>query len=424
MPTAPPIGRARRTDPLEPELVQELERPRPESSTRYGRAAPASGRDRGGRTGGSGSATGERGDVAVPELQRRRERVREHERRSAGRGPSKRWWRLTRLPPRRGQSARSSEQSGGAEVTGRVERGLDPIRGKRVRQQPRAERPTLERVIARAPNSKTARSSASPRRDSPASARRRPSDPPAAPPRPRPPRPVSAERPREARPTPRAILRRARSCSCTRPSVSTAASAATSRAQATASAEPTGFRFCGIVEEPPPAGAGRPRRPRSERAGRRRARIFASAPAAIASAEPSSAMRTRFECQGRARLLQLELRREQPHQPRGPCRRAPRACRPRRPARPPIAPPRCAEPASGLDDRDEPARGLEPERRRNGLLQQRSWQPSVVSRCSRAWRAQAAAVRSSVGRTSARARRATSIAALSRMSWLVAPQWT
>ena len=79
---------------------------------------------------------------------------------------------------------------------------------------------------------------------------------------------------------------------------------------------------------------------------------------------------------------------------------------------------------AGLDDRREPAGSLEAEGRRHGVLQERSGRPSACrgDRCASA--AVAAATSSASASTSASARRETSIAAVSTMSWLVAPRCT
>ena len=76
-----------------------------------------------------------------------------------------------------------------------------------------------------------------------------------------------------------------------------------------------------------------------------------------------------------------------------------------------------------IEDGIEPAGGLEAEGRRHGLLE--GVLPAIgVSRCTSASRAQAAATPSTCSSISWRAVRATSIAAVSRTSWLVAPKCT
>ena len=76
-----------------------------------------------------------------------------------------------------------------------------------------------------------------------------------------------------------------------------------------------------------------------------------------------------------------------------------------------------------LEHRDEPACRLQPERRRHRLLEE--VRAAIgVERWARASAAHPSASRSSSASTSATARRETSIAAVSTMSWLVAPRWT
>ena len=74
---------------------------------------------------------------------------------------------------------------------------------------------------------------------------------------------------------------------------------------------------------------------------------------------------------GQRRLGQPELARDRGRRPRGRAPRAPPACRPRRRAARPAARARRAR-ALGLEHAREPGRGLEAERRRHGLLEQRA----------------------------------------------------
>ncbi len=118
-------------------------------------------------------------------------------------------------------------------------------------------------------------------------------------------------------------------------------------------------------------GLARPRRPRSARAARRRRRSSQRARGSRRARRRAPRIGARSVCHGNARLREVELGREQRAAPPG--RRSPkrgeRAARRRRAAR--AAPPRCGEPLPRVDDRDEPAGRLQPERRRHGLLQQR-----------------------------------------------------
>ena len=91
-----------------------------------------------------------------------------------------------------------------------------------------------------------------------------------------------------------------------------------------------------------------------------------------ASAAPSSAMRTRFVCQGSDGSREPELVARRRRQPPARRRRTPRACRRRRRAARRAARERRVEPAPRVEQRDEPTRRLEPERRRHGLLKQRA----------------------------------------------------
>ena len=104
----------------------------------------------------------------------------------------------------------------------------------------------------------------------------------------------------------------ARSCSWVRLPVSSPAWAWARRAQASASVEPMGLCLCAIVEDPPrPSPAGSATSPTSVWAiSTTSSAILPSAPASIASAEPSAATRTREVCHGSGGLGQAELARE------------------------------------------------------------------------------------------------------------------
>ena len=116
-----------------------------------------------------------------------------------------------------------------------------------------------------------------------------------------------------------------------------------------------------------------PLRPRSGRAAATSSPIFASTPEAISSAAPSSAIRTRFVCQGSVGLGEAELCGVEARRSPGRAHRAPQACRQRRRAALRGPSRRSSdEPRAGVEHGDEPACRLEPERRRHGLLQQRA----------------------------------------------------
>ena len=108
--------------------------------------------------------------------------------------------------------------------------------------------------------------------------------------------------------------------------------------------QPTGFRLCGIADEPPASPASRTS-PTSvcasscdvERDLARRP------PAMIASAAPSSATRTRFACHGSVGSASPSSRGEERRDLERPGRRAPPASRPRRRAAPARRSPRARE---------------------------------------------------------------------------------
>ena len=211
----------------------------------------------------------------------------------------------------------------------------------------------------------------------------------------------------------------ARSCSCTALSSEHAprsrARAARRRRRGPRS---TGLRLCGIVDEPPPSRlrhlADLGLREQHDVAAdlRRRAAAPASAPREVGE-------RRAERVPGQGRLAQAELRRVQAQhlrpvvaerrqraggaaELRRQLERARAAPAPRRGRR--ASPPPCSRRSSA-----RPAAAA-------------SARPSPCSRCSSARRAQAAAAPPSSSSISRSARCATSIAAVSRMSWLVAPQ--
>ena len=164
----------------------------------------------------------------------------------------------------------------------------------------------------------------------------------------------------------------------------------------------------------------RPRRPRSARAGRGRGRACPSPRPPRASAAPSSATRPRAVCHGSSGA------------PRPSC--AASAATTRGPSSPsaasvPAAPPSCtskrarASPARASSVASSQPAALSPNV--TGRACCSSVRPAIgVPACSRASPAQARATPSSSSVTSESARRATSIAAVSSTSWLVAPRWT
>ena len=207
----------------------------------------------------------------------------------------------------------------------------------------------------------------------------------------------------------------ARSCSPAIASSSTPTAPRTDRAAARARIAPTGFCLCGIADEPPrPPSLDSATSPTSVCASSTTSSAtFSHAPAATASAAPSSAT----GCGRRATAARRRRARAARRSGRDQARR-----------RAPTGPPSCAGKlarAAGAGarrgDAAQPAGGLEPEGDRQRLLHQRAAGHHACSRCSSASRAHAATTPSSSARISARARRATSIAAVSRMSWLVAP---
>ena len=192
------------------------------------------------------------------------------------------------------------------------------------------------------------------------------------------------QRPRAAPPVPRervASARRhslcqapaARSCSPAIAASSTPTRPRTDRAAARARIAPTGFCLCGIADEPPrPPPLASATSPTSVCASSTMSSAtFSTAPAAIAErARRAPPTGRAVAVPGQRRLVEPELARE--------ARRARRARASPSAASVPAAPPSCAgEPAARAAaparrvDAGQPARGLEPERHRQRLLQQR-----------------------------------------------------
>ena len=199
------------------------------------------------------------------------------------------------------------------------------------------------------------------------------------------------------------------------------------RARAAAAARaliaPTALRFCGIAVEAPPSPPSRTS-PTSVCASSSTSRpAFPTAPEAMSRAAPSSATRTRFVCQGSGGSTRPSSSAK---------RRAISSPCPPIAASVPAAPPSCAarpssrSPASRVRDSStatsQPA-ALSPNV--VGTACCNMVRPAIgVSRCSRARTAHASVTRSSSPSTSTSARRATSMAAVSMMSWVVAPRCT
>ena len=151
--------------------------------------------------------------------------------------------------------------------------------------------------------------------------------------------------------------------------------------------------------------------------------IFAATPAATASAEPSSAIRVRFVCQGSVGSWSPSS---------AAYRRSTSGASFPSGARVPAAPPSCTARRS-CSMRASAARASttatsQPAALRPNETGTACWsrvRPTIgVERCVSASSAHRAASWSSSARISSRTRRVTSIAAVSRMSWLVAPLWT
>ena len=135
---------------------------------------------------------------------------------------------------------------------------------------------------------------------------------------------------------------------------------------------PTGLRLCGIAEEPPASPPSRTS-PTSVCASSMHVerRSSRARPPRSASAAPSSATRTRFVCQGTVGSARpsSSAKSVATSSPRSPSadQRPGRSAELRREA----SIRELAKPRTCVEHCDEPARGLEPERRRYRLLQQR-----------------------------------------------------
>jgi hypothetical protein len=196
--------------------------------------------------------------------------------------------------------------------------------------------------------------------------------------------------------------------------VSTDACAWTCSAQARASVAPTGLRFWGIAEEPP---ASRSRTSPNADSSATSVPIFPSTPAATSSEAPRRPTGTRFACHGSTGSAS-------PSSPAysraisGPA--SPSA------ANVPAAPPSWAIGSNARTSARASSTAVSQlAARRPNVVGTAGWRSvratATVRRCSRASAAHPAATPSSSARITFTASRATSIAAVSTMSWLVAP---
>ena len=313
----------------------------------------------------------ERRHLRVPQLERRPDRVREDERRAPPRGRRAGGTSVTRSPGSARARGRRAPPPSRCCPRPRAPRSCSRASGRR---RPRGRRATSRAAAAAPPANASAVESAG------HSACQAPA---------------------------------ARSCSC-RPAVRRPAFACTIRAQARRGRPRPGCACAASTtsRRRPPR---RPRRPRSARAGRRRARSSRRRPRPRRARRPARATGPRWTCHGTTgssgRAPKAQPRAaiaEDRASPPGP--RAARAGARQRDAR------------RASTTRDEPAGRLQPER--VGTACWSSVRPAIgVERCASASAAHAAAAPSSSASTSVRAFRATSIAAVSRMSWLVAPRW-
>ena len=167
----------------------------------------------------------------------------------------------------------------------------------------------------------------------------------------------------------------ARSCSCTSVPISSACVGlrAARAGQRRGSSRP-GCACARMVEDPPrPSPAGSLTSPTSVCASSTTSSaILPSAPASVASADPSAATRTREVCHGSTGSARPRSPATRAHDLGAVRRPARRACRPRRRAARASAVARVEHEPLRLEHADEPRRGLEPERRRQRLLQQRA----------------------------------------------------
>ena len=214
----------------------------------------------------------------------------------------------------------------------------------------------------------------------------------------------------------------ARSCSCAIAPRSVATSPGACAAHAAALTAATGLRLWGIVEEPPAAPSATSATSVWAMSVTSRA-AFATTPQAVPSAPASSAGRVRIVCHGSTGWASPRSRAmaSMTSTPRSPSE-----------ARVPAAPPSCTARRSSRTVRRRAIASSRP------VSQPAAFSPSVtgtacwssvrparsVPRCSAASRADAAAAAARSSSSGARARWATSIAAVSTMSWLVAPLCT
>ena len=189
---------------------------------------------------------------------------------------------------------------------------------------------------------------------------------------------------------------------------------------------PTGFRFCGIADEPPPSPTSADlARPPSGRGAAGRGATFPTTPQADRERRAELGDRARGSYATGASARRARARGRTGRRPR--CLLAERRERPRRAAElggEPVWRGRPRGARARVEHRDEPAGRLEPERRRHRVLEHcppRHRRVAVRARERRAGVGRAGEVAPT---TRSRPRRATSIAAVSTMSWLVAPRCT
>ena len=391
----PPSESPHERDALEPEAVEQREQRRRRgrrSST--GRRAPARRRGRAGRSGARGSAR--RAPAAcVPHLERGAERVEQHERRRVG-GPSRPWCTSTAHPmllPVPVERA-VDERVRGAEVAGRVQqRGPRPLEvgGDRVRR-PAARRGTAPGSARGAPRLPPASCAASrPRRSASASAHALGQQQPAGgvevrahPLGVRPRRPSSDSRSAAAAPPVKpSAARSGRHSACHAPAARSCSWAIAAEQDRDAAADACcaqrqrahrGRPGCACAASPTsrrgPAGLGDLADLGLRQQHRRRARSCRASRRRRASARGQLGRPRRARVPGQHRLGEAELRGQLGEHPRPVLaergERAGRAAELRRRGAPP------ASRSARVEQRRQPAGGLEPERRRQRLLQQRA----------------------------------------------------
>ena len=236
----------------------------------------------------------------------------------------------------------------------------------------------------------------------------------------RPHRPWSRARPTARPPRPATLPRRARAPRPAAP-IRTDACPRASSAPARAHVAPTGFRFCGIADEPPPSPASRTS---ATSVWAEELQVEGDLPDHAGDDRERRAElddRRAVRVPGERRLGERELAGEERGDLDAVARRAPRGFPPRRRAgREGSRRSSARRPRASASPTSHPA-ALSPNV--VGTACWRRVRPAIgVSRCARASSAQASAASVSRSTTRPRARRATSIAAVSTMSWLVAPE--